>query len=80
MTMTQQYARTVEDELRDLGVEMNEGDERVRQLRAQLLQLNRLIVVLKLVASCCWNCGLDKLSTILEMKTFHRQPVIHAAA
>jgi hypothetical protein len=26
-------------------------------------------VVLKLVASYLWNCGLNKLSTILEMKT-----------
>jgi hypothetical protein len=26
------------------------------------------IVVLKLVVSCRWNCGLGKLSTILEMK------------
>jgi hypothetical protein len=38
------------------------------------------IVVLKLVASCRWNCGLDKLSTILEMKTLQRQPTIYAAA
>jgi hypothetical protein len=37
-------------------------------------------VVLKLVASCRWNCGLDKLATILEMKTLHKQPAIHAAA
>jgi len=31
------------------------------------------IVVLKLVASCHWNCGLGKLSTILEMKILHGQ-------
>jgi hypothetical protein len=28
-------------------------------------------VVLKLVASYRWNCGLNKLSTILEIKTLH---------
>jgi hypothetical protein len=39
-----------------------------------------LLVVLKLVASCRWNCGLDKLATILKMKTFHTQLAIHAAA
>jgi hypothetical protein len=45
------------------------------------LSPNRLVImVLELVASCPWNCGLDKLSTILQMKTLHRQPVIHAAA
>jgi hypothetical protein len=38
------------------------------------------IVVLKLVASCRWNYGLDKLSAILEMKTLQRQPAIHATA
>jgi len=26
------------------------------------------VMVLKLIASCRWNCGLGKLSTILEMK------------
>ena len=30
-------------------------------------------VVSKLVASCRWNCGLGKLSTILEMKILRRQ-------
>jgi hypothetical protein len=39
-----------------------------------------LVVVWKLDASCCWNCGLNKLSTILEMKTMRRQPVVHATA
>jgi hypothetical protein len=38
------------------------------------------IVVLKLVASCRWKCGLDKLLTILENKTLYRQLAIHAAA
>jgi len=38
------------------------------------------VVVLKLVASCRWNCGLDKLSTILKIKTLYRQPAIQAAA
>ena len=38
------------------------------------------VLVLKLVASCCWNCGMDKLLNILEMKTLHRQPDIEAAA
>jgi hypothetical protein len=33
----------------------------------------RTIVVLKLVASCRWNCGLGKLSTILEMEILRRQ-------
>jgi hypothetical protein len=36
-----------------------------------------MVVVLKLVARCRWNCGLDKLSTILDMKTLHRQPTVH---
>jgi hypothetical protein len=30
-------------------------------------------VALQLVASCRWNCGLGKLSTILEMKILRRQ-------
>ena len=41
---------------------------------------NKFVVVLKLVASCRWNCGLDKLSTILRMKILRRQPTGHAAA
>jgi hypothetical protein len=36
-------ARTMEEELRGLKAEANEGDERVRRLKAQLLQVNRLI-------------------------------------
>jgi hypothetical protein len=31
------------------------------------------IVVLRLVASCRWNCGLGKLSTILKKKILRRQ-------
>jgi chromosome segregation ATPase len=39
----QRSARTMEEELRGLKAEANEGDERVRRLKAQLLQVNRLI-------------------------------------
>jgi hypothetical protein len=39
-----------------------------------------LIVVLKLVASHRRNSGLDKLSTIFEMKIPRRQLTVHAAA
>jgi hypothetical protein len=38
-----------------------------------LQMVKERIVVLKLVASCRWNCGLGKLSTILEMKILRRQ-------
>jgi hypothetical protein len=34
-------------------------------------------VVLKLVASCRWNCSLDELLTILEIKSLYRQLTIH---
>jgi hypothetical protein len=30
-------------------------------------------VVLKLVASCRWNCGFDKLPTTFEMKTLRSE-------
>lgn len=39
----QRSARAMEEELRGLKAEANEGDERVRRLKAQLLQVNRLI-------------------------------------
>lgn len=39
----QQSAMTMEEELRGLKGEANKGDERVRRLKAQLLQVNRLI-------------------------------------
>jgi hypothetical protein len=45
-----------------------------------LLYLASAIVVLKLLASCRWNCGLDKLSTILEMKIWLAQEVIAAGS
>jgi hypothetical protein len=43
----------------------------VLQLQKRVLWLS--LVGLKLVPSYRWNCGLDKLSTILEMKTLYRQ-------
>jgi hypothetical protein len=45
-----------------------------------LLYLASAIVVLKLVSSCRWNCGLDKLSTILEMKIWPAQEVMAAGS
>jgi hypothetical protein len=37
-------------------------------------------VVWKLIASCCWNCGLDTPSIILEMRILLSQSNVHAAA
>jgi hypothetical protein len=40
---------------------------------------NHLIVVWKLIASCRWNCGLGKLSTILEVKTQRLRIILNDA-
>lgn len=32
-----------------------------------------VVAYARLLASCRWNCDLDKLSTILELKTLRRQ-------
>jgi hypothetical protein len=47
------------------------------KIRGFLHCQSHFIVVLKLVVSFRWSCDLDKLSTILEMKTLHRQLAIH---
>ena len=57
---------------------MKQVNHRDRNFRKLCVQLP--IVVSKLVASCNLNCGLDKLSAMLEMKTLRRQLTVHVAA